>query len=123
MNKPDPALLRELPQKFDLTGAAAPGKGLGSPRRVKVFKSGNSLAVRMPKGLGLEAGMELELTLKPGGGYSLDPVELPRRKIDVSGFAGKCPWLKPLPPELKEFEERPSTVAAREAALRAAGQA
>ena len=34
--------------------------------------------------------------------------------IDVSGFAGKAPWLKPLPRELREFEERPSTIAARE---------
>ena len=120
MNKPDPNFLREMPQEFDHTGAAGAGKGLGAPRRVKVFKSGNSLAVRMPKGLGLEAGMELELTQKPGGGYALDPVEPPRRKIDISGFAGKAPRLKPLPPEFKEFEERPSKIAAREIARKAA---
>ena len=123
MNKPDSNALREMPEPFDLTGSAATGKRLGEPRRVKVFKSGNSLAVRMPAGLGLEAGMELELTAKPDGGYALDPITLPRRKIDISGFAGKAPELKPLPPEFKEFEERPSTIAAREAARKAAEQA
>jgi antitoxin VapB len=45
---------------------------------------------------------------------------LARRTIDVSGFAGKAPWLKPLPPELREFEERPSTIAARMADEKAA---
>lgn len=126
MNKPDPNLVRDARQKFDHTGSATAGNSLAStarPVRVKVFKSGNSLAVRMPKALGLEAGMELELTAKPGGGYVLDPVEPPRRKIDISGFAGKAPGLKPLPPEFKEFEERPSTIAAREAARKAAEQA
>lgn len=117
MNKPDPDLVRDARQNFDLTGAAGNSLAPGAkPLRVKVFKSGNSLAVRMPKALGLQAGMELELTNKPGGGYALDPVEPPRRKIDISGFAGKAPWLKPLPPELREFEERPSTIAARKKA-------
>lgn len=126
MNKPDPNVVRDARQQFDHTASAAAGNSLTSaarPVRVKVFKSGNSLAVRMPKALGLEAGMELELTAKPGGGYVLDPVEPPRRKIDISGFAGKAPGLKPLPPEFKEFEERPSTIAAREAARKAAEQA
>lgn len=116
MSKPDPDLLREVPQQFDLTGVAAPGKGLAAPRRVKVFKSGNSLAVRMPKGLGLEAGMELELVSGAEGALELRKLQPPKRKIDISGFAGKAPWLKPLPPELREFEERPSTIAARKKA-------
>lgn len=44
---------------------------------------------------------------------------LTKRKIDISGFAGKAPWLKPIAPELREFEERPSAIAAREVAARA----
>ncbi|MFM5955066.1 MAG: hypothetical protein ACKOPE_12300 [Novosphingobium sp.] len=119
MNKPDPDLVRDARQNFDLTGAAGNSLAPGAkPLRVKVFKSGNSLAVRMPKALGLQAGMELELTNKPGGGYALDPVEPPRRKIDISGFAGKAPGIKLAPRE--DFEERPSTIAAREAARKAA---
>ncbi|MFM5924947.1 MAG: AbrB/MazE/SpoVT family DNA-binding domain-containing protein [Novosphingobium sp.] len=113
MNKPDPDLVRDARQTFDLTGAAGNSLAPGSkPLRVKVFKSGNSLAVRMPKALGLEAGMELVLTLQPDGSFVLRRADAPRQKIDVSGFAGKAPWLKPLPRELREFEERPSTIAA-----------
>ena len=84
--------------------------------RAKVFKSGNSLALRLPKALGLEAGMEMELKAEPGGTYLLSRVEPPKQRIDISGFWGKCPWLEPLPRELREFDERPSTIAARKAA-------
>ena len=80
--------------------------------RAKVFKSGNSLALRLPKALGLEVGAEMVLR-EVQKGFVVEPVEQPRRKIDVSGFAGKAPWLKPLPAELREFEDRPSTIAAR----------
>ena len=83
--------------------------------RLKVFKSGNSLALRLPKALGLEAGMELELTTQPGGAYTLNCIAPPRRGIDISGFAGKLPGFKPAPRE--DFEERPSAVARRKALL------
>ena len=83
--------------------------------RAKVFKSGNSLALRLPRALGLEEGTEMILR-EERGEFRFEPVDKPRAKIDVSGFAGKAPWLKPLPPVLREFEERPSTVAARRAA-------
>lgn len=82
--------------------------------RAKVFKSGNSLALRLPAGLGLEAGMEMDLRVEEEGRWSLAPVDAPRRKIDVSGFAGKAPGIRLAPRE--DFEERPSTIAARKAA-------
>ena len=47
-----------------------------------------------------------------GMSFRVEPVEAPRRKIDISGFAGKAPWLKLAPRE--DFEERPSTIARRE---------
>jgi antitoxin VapB len=84
--------------------------------RTKVFKSGNSLAVRIPAGTDLKPGMEMDLTVEDGVMLALKPIDAPKRKIDVSGFWGKAPWLKPLPPELREFEERPSTIAKRKAA-------
>jgi antitoxin VapB len=83
--------------------------------RTKVFKSGNSLAVRIPVGTDLKPGMEMDLTVEDGVMLALKPINTPRRKIDISGFAGKAPWLKPIPPEMREFEERPSTKLAREA--------
>lgn len=90
--------------------------------RAKVFKSGNSLALRLPKALGIEEGTEMIVRAERGE-FRFEPADKPKAKIDVSGFAGKAPWLKPLPPELREFEERPSTIAARKAAEEAAKKA
>ncbi|MCK9543350.1 MAG: AbrB/MazE/SpoVT family DNA-binding domain-containing protein [Novosphingobium sp.] len=90
---------------------------MGKEYRGKVFKSGNSLALRLPKALGLEEGTEMVLR-EMQQGYALEPVEKPKRKIDVSGFWGKAPGIKLAPRE--DFEERPSTIAAREAARKAA---
>jgi antitoxin VapB len=73
--------------------------------RAKIFKSGNSLALRLPAALGLEAGMEMELTAGPDGAYALTLAEAPKRKIDISGFAGKAPWLQELP--RYDFEDSP----------------
>ena len=86
---------------------------MGREYRAKVFKSGNSLALRIPRALGLEEGTEMILRELPQG-YSMEPAEKPRRKIDVSGFAGKAPGIRLAPRE--DFEERPSTIAARKAA-------
>jgi antitoxin VapB len=122
MDKPDENRLRDVHRTFDMSGAgAADGPSHSLPvgsktHRLKVFKSGNSLALRLPKALGLEAGMEMELSIGPDDEYRLKRADAPKRKIDISSFAGKAPWLKPLPRELKEFEERPSTIAKRKAA-------
>jgi antitoxin VapB len=121
MNKPEPNLVRDARHSFDLTGAMPLGNSLvpaAKPARVKVFKSGNSLAVRMPRALGLEAGMELELTVGADGTYTLAKIAPIKRRIDISGFAGKLPGFKPAPRE--DFEERPSAIAAREAARKTA---
>lgn len=90
--------------------------------RAKVFKSGNSLALRLPKALGIEEGTEM-IVREERGEFRFEPADRPKAKIDVSGFAGKAPWLKPLPRELREFDERPSTIAARKAAEEAAKKA
>jgi len=84
------------------------------------FKSGNSVALRLPKGLGVPEGVEVSMVREAPMTFRVQPVDAPKRKIDVSGFAGKAPWLKPLPRELREFEERPSAIARREAAEAAA---
>jgi antitoxin VapB len=90
--------------------------------RAKVFKSGNSLALRLPKALGIEEGTEM-IVREERGEFRFEPADRPKAKIDVSGFAGKAPWLKPLPRELREFDERPSTIAARKAAEEAVKKA
>jgi len=73
--------------------------------RAKTFKSGNSLALRLPKALGLREGEEMILR-EEHGKFAFEPVPAETRKIDISKFAGKIPWLKPIPPEDREFEER-----------------
>ena len=107
--------LREKPQAFHGAAEIALPSGLGDGAiyRAKVFQSGNSLALRLPKALGLEAGMEMELAVDAEGGYSLNHIEPPKQKLDISGFWGKAPGLVP-PPRL-DFEDRPSTIARREA--------
>lgn len=102
--------LKEAQQTFQADAKAS----LTKRYRAKVFKSGNSLALRLPAELGLEAGMEMELEAAPDGVHTFRPAAQPKRKIDVSGFAGKAPGIKLAPRE--DFEERPSTIAARKAA-------
>jgi antitoxin VapB len=74
-------------------------------RTTKVFKSGNSVAVRLPKSLGVREGTEVRVREEQGK-YIVEPVEQPRRKIDLTGIYGSCPGLKPLAPEDRQLEER-----------------
>ncbi len=76
--------------------------------RTRVFKSGNSLAVRIPAGTALEAGMEMELTVENGVFLSYDPVDAPKRKFDIAKVAGSAKSLKYVEPTSREFEPRPS---------------
>jgi antitoxin VapB len=78
--------------------------------RAKVFKSGNSLALRLPKALGLTEGTEM-IVREDQAKFSFEPVEAPKKTLDISGFWGKAPGLKLAPRE--DFEERPSTIARR----------
>ena len=73
-------------------------------KTTRTFKSGNSVAVRLPKALGIEAGTEMRVREEQGR-YVLEPVEKPDR-IDLTGIYGSCPGLKPLTPEERMFEER-----------------
>lgn len=81
---------------------------MGKDYVAKSFKSGNSVAIRMPAALGIEPDREWTVS-EEDGEFHIRAKTSPRRKLDISGFAGKAPWLRPLPPELREFEERPST--------------
>lgn len=73
----------------------------------KTFKSGNSVALRLPKGLGVAEGTEVRMVREAPMSFRVEPVDAPKRKIDVSKFAGKAPWLKPLKPEDRVFDHSP----------------
>lgn len=75
--------------------------------RAKVFKSGNSVALRLPKALGLKEGDEMMIVREDKPGFKVEPVAVPKRKIDLTGIAGSMPWLKPLTPEEREFDDPP----------------
>ncbi len=72
--------------------------------KAKIFKSGNSLALRLPKALGLNEGAEM-MVREDHGKYIFEPIDAPKRKIDISKFAGKAPWLKPLTREERELDD------------------
>ena len=75
-------------------------------KKTKTFKSGNSVAVRLPKSLGV--GPDVEMTVREERGrYIVEPVTPEPKKIDLTGIAGSIPWLKPFTREEREFEESP----------------
>jgi hypothetical protein len=67
----------------------------------------NSLALRLPAALGLEAGMEMELTPDGAGGYHLRAAPLPARKFNVDAIWGICKGmdLQPNAPEGRIFDD------------------
>jgi antitoxin VapB len=71
--------------------------------RARTFKSGNSVALRLPKGLGVSEGREMRVREEQGR-YIVEPVEMTPIKIDLTGIAGSMPWLKPLSREERESD-------------------
>jgi antitoxin VapB len=74
--------------------------------RTRTFKSGNSVALRLPKALGIEAGREMRVR-EESGRYIVEPIENEPKTIDLTGIAGSMPWLKPLTREERAFDESP----------------
>ena len=95
--------------KINLQGIVGSAVGLRRKRieeyRAKVFKSGNSMALRLPAELRLQPGTEMALRVEDGEWFSFEAVERPKRTINVSKFAGKCPDLKV--PVREPFDDSP----------------
>lgn len=70
----------------------------------KAFKSGNSVAVRLPKALGVEAGTEL-VVRDEDGRLVIERAEPPRKLIDLTGIYGSVPGFKQYTREEREFDE------------------
>jgi antitoxin VapB len=75
-------------------------------KTTRTFKSGNSIAVRLPKALGIPAGTEMRVR-EEHGKYILEPVDQEPKRIDLTGIYGSIPGLKPLTREEREFEDSP----------------
>ncbi|MBI0474575.1 AbrB/MazE/SpoVT family DNA-binding domain-containing protein [Sphingomonas sp. MA1305] len=70
---------------------------------VKIFKSGNSMAMRLPASLGLLPGSEIELEIEDNAHVSFDLPDTPKRKLDVAKFWGLIPELQLIPEEDRLF--------------------
>ena len=79
------------------------------------FKSGNSVAIRVPAAFGVEPGQDWTVEERDGE-LVLRVKEAPKRKIDLTGIWGAAPGLRHLTAEEREFEDRPSAIAAAKAA-------
>ncbi|WP_426164695.1 AbrB/MazE/SpoVT family DNA-binding domain-containing protein [Sandarakinorhabdus sp. DWP1-3-1] len=73
--------------------------------RTKVFKSGNSNAVRFPASFAVEPGMTVEVREEQGR-WIVEAVPDVPKKIDLTGIWGSIPGIKPIAGEDREFEER-----------------
>lgn len=78
---------------------------MGREYKVKSFKSGNSVALRMPAALGLEPGREWRV-VEEEGKLIIEQVPEQPRKIDLTGIWGSIPDLKQLSPEDRAMEPR-----------------
>ncbi len=75
--------------------------------RAKTFKSGNSVALRLPKALGIKEGVEMKVREEQGH-YVVEPVEIERRRIDLSFLDGRKPLgLKLLTAKDREIDPSP----------------
>jgi antitoxin VapB len=98
----------EYRRRLDRVWGSAPW--LKAPQRkryrVKVFKSGNSMALRLPAELGFQAGAEMELVAEDGPSFSFEPVVRPRRKFNVAKVWGSATGLELIKPGDRVFAER-----------------
>jgi antitoxin VapB len=72
----------------------------------KSFKSGNSVALRVPAGVGIAPGEAWHL-VEDGDGYRLKKADAPKRKFNIDKVWGSARNLKLLDPDDRWFEERP----------------
>jgi antitoxin VapB len=99
--------LGEQPQSMRVLGSAPWMKVREKVQlRTKVFQSGNSIAVRIPAGTKLQAGMEMDLTVEDGAFLTLEPTDRPKRKFNIAKVAGSATSLQLIEDDARLFEER-----------------
>jgi antitoxin VapB len=76
--------------------------------KARTFKSGNSIALRLPKALGIKEGVEMKVR-EERGSFIVEPVERPKRKFNIDKVwgIGKDLDLKLIADEDRVFEHRP----------------
>jgi antitoxin VapB len=81
---------------------------MGAEHIAKTFKSGNSVALRLPKALGIKEGLEMKVR-EENGSLIVVPADRPKRKFNIDKVwgIGKHLNLNPIAPEDRVFEHRP----------------
>ncbi len=77
-------------------------------KTTRTFKSGNSVAVRLPKALGVRPGTEV-VVREQRGSYIVEPVKYndPSKKIDLSGIYASIPGFSSLIRDDGDYEDIP----------------
>lgn len=79
---------------------------MGKEYTAKSFKSGNSVAIRMPAALGIEPDREWTV-VEENGDFVLRAKDKPKRKFNIDKVWGSATSLRPIDPDDRWFEERP----------------
>ena len=81
---------------------------MGDKYSAKVFKAGNSVALRLPKAVGLKAGDVMRVR-EERGSFIVEPAERPKRKFNIDKVWGCAAGsgLQLIKPEDRVFEHRP----------------
>lgn len=82
---------------------------MGKEYSAKSFKSGNSVAIRMPAALGITPDQEWTV-VEEAGRLVLNRKDIPKRKFDIDAIWGiaKGSGMRPFEPHERLFDERPS---------------
>jgi antitoxin VapB len=85
---------------------------MGKEYSAKSFKSGNSVAIRMPAALRVEPDREW-IAVREDDRIILAPKAQPKRKFNIAKVAGSAKGLNYVYPGTREFAPRPSQLAAQ----------
>lgn len=82
---------------------------MGKEYSAKSFKSGNSVAIRMPAALGITPDQEWTV-IEEAGRLVLNRKDMPKRKFDIDAIWGiaKGSGMRPFEPHERLFEDRSS---------------
>ena len=80
---------------------------MGTEYTAKSFKSGNSVAIRMPAALGIKPEREWIVSERDGD-LVIRAVDAPKRKFNAAKVAGSAKNLRYIEPESRLFQPRPS---------------
>ena len=79
---------------------------MGKEYTAKSFRSGNSVAIRMPAALGVEPDREWIVARDDNGDLVVKACDPQAKRIDLTGIYGSKPGLKPLSSEDRSLSGR-----------------